>query len=112
MPWWDKDDKHADPLDYERKTASRIKGARKTIASGALFGDFDVGGETVLIDNKRVSKGHSYRLDVRDFKKVMDRSTVDQIPAMLINFNEHGESVAVIREADFIAFVNELTDDS
>ncbi len=105
-PWWD--EKYKDPYDYERKTAKKL-GAKRSIASGALFGDMDVQGENVLIDNKRVAKGHSYRLDIRDFKKVIDKSTVDQIPAMLVNFNEHGESIAIIREADFVALVKDIT---
>jgi hypothetical protein len=106
MGWWEKD-KYDNPYDYERQTAKKL-GARRSIASGALFGDMDVQGDNVLIDNKRVAKGLSYRIDLRDFKKVADKATVDQIPAMCINFNEQGESLAVVREKDFIALMNQV----
>jgi hypothetical protein len=100
--------KYRDPYDYERQTADKITGARRSIASGALFGDYDVHGEYVLIDNKRVSKGHTYRLDYRDFQGIEKKAKLDQIPAMFINFNEYGESLAVVREEDFVNLLNNL----
>lgn len=109
-PWWDSESNYRDPYDYEKKTAEKIKGAKRSIASGALFGDFDVQSQNLLVDNKRVSEGHTYRLDYRDFKKVEDKAKLDQIPSMLINFNKHGGSLAVIREKDFVALINLLTE--
>lgn len=107
--WWER---YSDPYDYEKKTSGKVSGGRRSIASGALFGDFDVRGESILIDNKRVAKGKTYRIDYRDFKKVEDKATVHQMPAMFINFHEPGVSLAVVREKDLLALlelVKELT---
>lgn len=98
--------KYKDPYDYEKKTASKIIGARRSIASGALFGDMDVHGEYVMIDCKRVADGHSYRLDYRDFDKVVKRVNADQMPVMTVNYNKYGESLAVLKEEDFIQLLN------
>jgi len=108
MPWYD-EHKYKDPTDYEYKTAEKLN-ARRSINSGALFGDFDVQSSEVLIDNKRVSKGHTYRLDIRDFNNVKKKSKFDQIPAMLINYDSYGQSVAVIREEDFIGLIEIVRD--
>lgn len=103
--------RYKDPYEFEKDTASKINKARRSIASGAIFGDMDVSSPDVLIDNKRVSEGYTYRLDYRDFKKVQDQSKVDQVPMMLINFNKYGKNLAILREEDAIAFINSMNEE-
>ena len=102
--------RYTSPYDYEEKTAEKIEGARRSIASGAFFGDMDVQGPYCLIDCKRIEKGNYYKIDRRVFKKVEDKAKVDQIPMMFVNFNEYGESLAIMREEDAIAFINWMSE--
>ncbi len=102
--------RYTSPYDYEQKTAEKIDGAKRSIASGAFFGDMDVQGPYCLIDCKRVEKGNYYKVDRRDFNKVADKANADQIPCMFINFNQHGQSLAVMKEEDAIALINMIKD--
>lgn len=105
---WGKEESYKDPYDYERKTAGKLNGGKRSIASGAVFGDMDVKSDELVIDNKRVAEGHTYRIDYRQFKKVQAQCSVEQMPAMFINFNQYNESLAVVREKDFLALLEEL----
>lgn len=106
---WGEEERYSDPYDYERKTAKKV-GGRRSIASGAFFGDMDVNSDGqygLIIDNKR-TEDKSFRLDYRDFKKVKDKARLDQMPAMFINFHQFGDSLAIVREKDFISLINEI----
>ncbi len=103
MAWGD--ERYKDPYDYEKKTAKKV-GGRRSIASGAFFGDMDVNSDVISIDNKRTEQ-KTYRFDPKEFKEVEDQAR-DKMPAMFINFDFYGKSFAIIREKDLLALLEEI----
>lgn len=103
---WGKEESYKDPYDYERKTAGKLKGGRRSIASGAVFGDMDVNSPDFIIDCKR-TEAKSYKFVPKDFDKVESQAK-DQIPLMLINFHTLGKSYAISKEKDFLALAEEI----
>jgi hypothetical protein len=106
LPKW-ATERHDDPYDYERSTAEKIEGARREVASGAFSGMYDVNSEFWMIDNKR-TEAASYILKVKDFKALDRKATSEgRFPAKLINYHNDEYSVAVLREVDYLALIQE-----
>ncbi len=103
--------KYKDPYDYEQKVADKIVGGKRSIASGATFGDMDVQSPTALIDCKLVEKGNYYKVDRRVLNKVIDKATVDQLACLFVHFNESGQGIAIMREDDAVAFINGMAEE-
>ncbi len=104
---WGEGDRYKDPYDYEKKTAKKL-GGRRSIASGAFFGDMDVNSSNLTIDNKR-TEAKTYKFDPKDFDKVEEHARKnDKMPSMFINFHTLGKSYAIVRERDLLAILEEL----
>lgn len=103
MAWGE--ERYKDPYDYEKKTAKKV-GGRRSIASGALFGDMDVNSDVISIDNK-LTEQKTYRFDPKEFKEVEDQAK-DKMPAMFVHFNSIGKGFAIVREKDLLALLEEI----
>ncbi len=98
------------PKDYEHKLADKIEGAKPQIASGAFSGDYDIvkrGSFGVMIDAKRTD-AKSFSVNIEKFMAIEERSGLDQIPAITVNFNGYAKSLGIIREEDLIAYLKML----
>ncbi len=96
------------PKDYEHKLADKIEGAKPQIASGAFSGDYDVvkrGDYGMMADCKRTD-AKSFSVNFEKFKAIEERSSLDQVPAITVNFNKYERSLAIIRQEDLIGLLN------
>lgn len=97
-----------DPYEYESHVA-RLIGGRRTVASGAAFGDYDVLSPDWMVDCK-LTRGHTYRLDSRHFEAIARRAAPERSPAIFVGFSS-GLSLAVIDERDFASIMEALGDE-
>lgn len=95
------------PKDYEHKLASQIEGAKPQIASGAFSGDYDIVSTRAMIDCKRTD-AKSFSVNIEKFNAIEERSNLDQVPSITINFNQYGRSLAIIRQEDLLAYLKML----
>lgn len=100
--------KYSKPYQYEEYVASILPRARRTMASGALHGNFDVNSspaDTVgfMVDCKITDK-KSFRVSNDDFKSVEKKCEIGQIPAMFILIQE-SQSYVVLKEEDFLGLL-------
>ncbi len=54
-----------------------------------------------MFDCKLTDK-NSHSIDYRKFKKIMDRATIDQIPAYIVEYRKHKDTLMVLREEDML----------
>lgn len=107
LPKWAQE-KYSDPYEYERATAAKLPSGRSEIASGAFSGDYDSGNPDWMFDNKRTDAA-SFIVSVDKFKTIEKRARgKGKLPGLLVNFNQAGESLAIVRESDFLAMIQAL----
>lgn len=72
-----------------------ILNGRKTINSGATFGENDVVTDYAEIEAKTTTK-FSYTFNRADFLKLRDKCKDNKIPMMVVQFETFGESFAIL----------------
>ena len=82
----------------ESRIAKELRGM-VTINSGATFGQNDVITDFCEVEAK-TTKNKSYSLSTADWRKLKKKCAADKIPVMVIDFEEYGNSLAVLPYAD------------
>jgi hypothetical protein len=77
---------------------------RRTVNSGATFAENDVVAKTAEIECKITNKSR-YTISVKEWNKLIGRTDHNKLPAMVIDLEEGGLSLAVISYEDFLKFV-------
>lgn len=89
----------------ESRIASEING-RTTINSGATFGENDVVNDFMEVEAK-TTLHDSFSLKLADFRKLKKKAKVNKIPAMVIDFENSHDSLAVIPYDDLIYLIQQ-----
>ena len=89
----------------ESRIARQLKG-KTTINSGATFGENDIVNDFMEVEAK-TTRHESFSLNLADFRKLIKKAKVDKIPAMVIDFEQSKDSLAVIKYDDLLYLINE-----
>ncbi len=83
---------------YESNVAKALKG-RLAVNSGATFGQNDIIADYCEVEAK-LTTNSSYSLKAEYFKEVKNKCAITKIPLMVINFEAHKSTLAVMPMED------------
>lgn len=86
----------------QEKRLAKDFGGRKTVNSGATFGQNDVITKEFEIEAK-TTKSKQFILKISDMAKMFKKCSIDKIALFIVEFSEEKEEFVILRKDDFLS---------
>lgn len=102
--WLNKEDTTRKRSEKQEKRLAKTFGGRKTSNSGARFGENDVVTPEFEIEAK-TTRSKQYILKTKEIKDMQRKSNFEKIALFIVEFENEGEEVVILRTADFLNLI-------